>query len=976
MTMSYSSSTIQDFLVETETQPHQSCNLAGDNAYYSQQNLALMFPEYQSHLQGSEPQTLGSSSTYLSTQQNDPNEVPSQNETLNISKMPKFTSYDCVMCTKQFPSKEELKDHKKYTHMRKFTCGECSKEFTAKMNLILHIDKIHNNIKIKFPCTMCTKEFGSKQYLLTHVSTVHNKKFKCPKCPNEYISENFLMLHMNKNHILSQGKKFPCPTCFEEYATEKHLERHMKEHQLSFECSICFQQFTSKAHIRTHIYTRHKGMQQSFSATKKLATYTAKCSQCCASFRNEDFLKKHFLKCHQLSKSGTRWNTQGTRGITPPYQCSECSKYFKSKTAVQKHIELHHTSKKNPRSNGNNQTLQAFKCDKCNMSFRSDQFLQKHVCPNVSMANAEKSSNKINSIVKGAAVHMNVEVCLNDILLDHPEYYQSEDECEETNDNESDYNEEEREDGKGLMDIKEEVPYELNDNVEEHTDGVEEGNRNEECDQSDGQAIDEKVLIELNNTDHGETKPTMDENANASIKREIMDRDNAYIDSTIKSESCKKRRKKGARKRIGQRRVKRGRHPPKKILLDVFPNHLGLYPCPDCEDQYAVRDDLYEHFRSFHSGLVYPCPQCPRTFRSKYLVEEHLSTIHEGMVYCCSYDACGKTFKTKLGLSYHERRHKNLNRTFRCTKCRKVFRNSGMLRLHKNAEHGPDTYKCPQCAKLFTSSHGMRRHVSVIHDGIVFECDLCHKSFGDKVSLKRHLLTHSQPDTERGAQPGFKCKTCGATFNSERARQEHVMLKHEGTIYKCTECTKVFPEKKLFSTHLKYHASKVKPKYKCSYCQIEFGWERTLQEHIRKAHRVRTTALKRFYCKQCPKSFSQSHGLSGHIKSVHEGRLYECNICARPFTHKVSVNIHMKREHNMGIQCTVCDKVYMHHNSLISHMLSAHPDKPSDFQTCTFPCTQCDTTFVSVDKLLQHSEAVHFEYSLSRQVSQLTEDNE
>ena len=60
---------------------------------------------------------------------------------------------------------------------------------------------------------------------------------------------------------------------------------------------------------------------------------------------------------------------------------------------------------------------------------------------------------------------------------------------------------------------------------------------------------------------------------------------------------------------------------------------------------------------------------------------------------------------------------------------------------------------------------------------------------------------------------------------------------------------------------------------------------------------------KKFACKFCDKSYTQSHSLKTHIKTVHEGtkqqKKYKCQhpFCKEAFTQAHSLKNHIKRVH-------------------------------------------------------------------------------
>ena len=71
---------------------------------------------------------------------------------------------------------------------------------------------------------------------------------------------------------------------------------------------------------------------------------------------------------------------------------------------------------------------------------------------------------------------------------------------------------------------------------------------------------------------------------------------------------------------------------------------------------------------------------------------------------------------------------------------------------------------------------------------------------------------------------------------------------------------------------------------------------------IRKKTTKTDQELKKFACKLCNKSYTQSHSLNSHVRIVHEGRKaekrYKCPSCSDAFTQSHSLKSHIQREHN------------------------------------------------------------------------------
>nr|XP_012807204.1 zinc finger protein with KRAB and SCAN domains 3 [Jaculus jaculus]XP_044988125.1 zinc finger protein with KRAB and SCAN domains 3 [Jaculus jaculus] len=109
-----------------------------------------------------------------------------------------------------------------------------------------------------------------------------------------------------------------------------------------------------------------------------------------------------------------------------------------------------------------------------------------------------------------------------------------------------------------------------------------------------------------------------------------------------------------------------------------------------------------------------------------------------------------------------------------------------------------------------------------------------------------------------------------------------------------------------------------------------------------------TTGNRRFYCRECGKSFAQSSGLSKH-KRIHTGlKPYECEECGKAFIGSSALIIH-QRVHTgeKPYECEECGKAFSHSSDLIKHQRTHTGEKP-------YECEDCGKTFTQSCSLLEH----------------------
>ena len=117
---------------------------------------------------------------------------------LNLLKMAKVQSFNCLTCNSSFSSKQILRRHEDSIHKGiKFDCQDCGKQYTQKCDLTRHVNSVHKGIKFK--CNQCEKKFTYASVRNTHVKSVHEqKKYRCSVCDYQATEHGNLKQHKNQ----------------------------------------------------------------------------------------------------------------------------------------------------------------------------------------------------------------------------------------------------------------------------------------------------------------------------------------------------------------------------------------------------------------------------------------------------------------------------------------------------------------------------------------------------------------------------------------------------------------------------------------------------------------------------------------------------------------------------------------------------------------------------------------------------------
>jgi len=122
------------------------------------------------------------------------------------------------------------------------------------------------------------------------------------------------------------------------------------------------------------------------------------------------------------------------------------------------------------------------------------------------------------------------------------------------------------------------------------------------------------------------------------------------------------------------------------------------FKCLICFQSIYGKQCLLKHMKCHvHSSKPVACEQCPKTFYSS-----------EQQLFWCA--TCGKRFKTKSILKWHDLSvHKN-ERPFSCPSCGQQFKRLSDLIVHKKKHTGERPFTCPVCMQKFFTKSCMLKH--------------------------------------------------------------------------------------------------------------------------------------------------------------------------------------------------------------------------------------------------------------------------
>ena len=240
-----------------------------------------------------------------------------------------------------------------------------------------------------------------------------------------------------------------------------------------------------------------------------------------------------------------------------------------------------------------------------------------------------------------------------------------------------------------------------------------------------------------------------------------------------------------------------------KPLANHLIKHHGidipLRTCPICMNTFATNAKYRTHV-SYEHRASWKCNQCNKYYRGRLALHAHISLCHEAPDLTCHI--CGKTTKSKNMFELHIKKHKNEEKTVKCTECDKYFHTSYEMKSHRRV-HKKDRYLCSQCEYSSASNSTLKRHIQTVHsDERNFICGTCGTAFKSKLVMAQHEVSiHLN-------QRNYECEVCGKKFKQSTHLSTHRRIHTGDYAASCEKCGKQFVQKYNYKLHqLKCHAS-------------------------------------------------------------------------------------------------------------------------------------------------------------------------
>ena len=342
-----------------------------------------------------------------------------------------------------------------------------------------------------------------------------------------------------------------------------------------------------------------------------------------------------------------------------------------------------------------------------------------------------------------------------------------------------------------------------------------------------------------------------------------------------------------------------------KHIRVVHLNKRDCYECPeiDCDKSYSSKSKLTLHLDKVHDKNLSVVMSKAKAEKeeskkirkqnrdaAKKRIEDFFKSMQVEMKrvdgkLLCIWEGCSFTAKHPNKVKLHvEMVHLKL-KPFKCEICEKDgvrtaaphFSTQAHLQSHIDAIHRRlRPFVCEHCGWRFTRKNNLAKHIK--------------RSRGRCHPGKRLYYTEEKTDNEDGV---VKCETCNMTFSRRCNLEAHIK----------TQKGRCIPGARMHKHSNTVYAEFVEPDdpreiFKCDECSRVYPYRQSLRQHKQRVHGDGSSL---FVCEECGKSFTQKHRLTCHQANAHgQHKLMPnlCNVCGKRFITSFSLRRHLADVHN------------------------------------------------------------------------------
>ncbi|KAF4521391.1 hypothetical protein B566_EDAN018149 [Ephemera danica] len=275
------------------------------------------------------------------------------------------------------------------------------------------------------------------------------------------------------------------------------------------------------------------------------------------------------------------------------------------------------------------------------------------------------------------------------------------------------------------------------------------------------------------------------------------------------------------------------------------------------------------------------CHLCNNSYKHKGNLQKHINLNHTNVDLRVACKVCQKICHNSKSLLDHMRyKHRDNSRNLKCDYCSSFFTTQKFLQRHmkqrchllrtQSAEGGSERYYCHLCRMFWSEKFDLTEHILANHTAqdSSLSCLVCHAKYRDHQSLFNHMKNAHRKQVE--------CPHCKKSFVDKK----YLYLHTRGSY--CAA---------LRSHGLSLaHGSSVGLRFQCPMCSKSYRYRSDLRKHITLGHATHDLTVE---CEVCKKKCSNRRSLTDHMRNNHKNKPH-CPYCHMVLSSKAAIERHVR----------------------------------------------------------------------------------
>ena len=745
----------------------------------------------------------------------------------NIKNLDKLDISDIMKTVKMSKEASQIYENKDDMH-------QTVKVDTSKTKYKENLKFVDNKFR-EFRCDICPNSFRKNSYLRLHQLSVHStdRKFACLLCSKGCVSKGELVTHM-KCH--TGERTFICDICSDTFISNADLKAHRRKHDgTMLQCQACEKQFSRTAHLNSHVKYVHLKASTDIRSERR------------RQLKRQKLVKQSSMDLFHASEIHTNsleMNRLAGRPEPKKVKCQECDGYYSLKSLKEHALNVHIRRSKNQ-----------------NLVKQSEEFLNFFIDLNAEFSGPElvlvlgfvqdlkeRSQSEPLKQIREDGQNGNYRKVFEDlgvlqtnrsIQTIYVAMKEGTFEIEEGDNVKKERAPEKEEKKEKLKTEKVKKEQDFEDSKAD----LEETNTNNLL--IEGTSIEITALFEdeiMCNTQQINTETIVEmkinERMNSKHSQElVLKQENIGMKQDKKKEPnnemcaiCGKVFSKMSKKRI---HMLTHNQLFKNLSISneaTWSEDRTKLSCNDCSKTFNLASHMKTHIALVHYQMhnienletldlsdtanmaktlglenkktdhpikkqdAFFCEFCFEEFSCSGYLEKHKLVKHEGLGYNC--DSCDYSTCTPNGLLKHQNsKHSVKTENVEAEQARNC--------------KSKEAIQCELCLKQFARKAGLKRHKYFKHESLGYNCDQCDHAARTPLGLLKHkssshgITSENIPDDV--LHSSFKCKECGALYNSTTALRRHTLVHTGERPFPCNKCDKKFRQKSTLDGHIGTH---------------------------------------------------------------------------------------------------------------------------------------------------------------------------